>query len=62
MTGSAGIAVVTKNKAALWTDSRYYLQAEMQLNKQFWTLMKACMYLSMKPRLIGFIGYEIIYR
>ena len=30
-TGSAGDLVVTENKAALWTDSRYYLQAEKQL-------------------------------
>lgn len=27
-TGSAGILVVTKDKAALWTDSRYFLQFE----------------------------------
>ncbi|NLX67134.1 MAG: aminopeptidase P family protein, partial [Bacteroidales bacterium] len=26
-TGSAGTAVVTKDKAGLWTDSRYFLQA-----------------------------------
>lgn len=25
-TGSAGTAVVTKDKAALWTDGRYFLQ------------------------------------
>lgn len=25
-TGSAGTAVVTKHKAALWTDGRYFLQ------------------------------------
>ncbi|MEN8118178.1 MAG: aminopeptidase P family N-terminal domain-containing protein, partial [Bacteroidota bacterium] len=30
-TGSYGIFVVTKNKAVLWTDSRYFLQAEEQL-------------------------------
>lgn len=30
-TGSAGLAVVTLEKAALWTDSRYFLQAEEQL-------------------------------
>ena len=27
-TGSAGTAVVTQTGAALWTDSRYFLQAE----------------------------------
>ena len=30
-TGSAGTVVVTLDKAGLWTDSRYFLQAEMQL-------------------------------
>ncbi len=30
-TGSAGTVVVTKNKAILWTDGRYFLQAEKQL-------------------------------
>lgn len=29
--GSAGTVVVTGNKAGLWTDSRYFLQAEKQL-------------------------------
>lgn len=39
-TGSAGTAVVTKDKAALWTDGRYFLQAEKQLNSS-WDLMRA---------------------
>ncbi|KAI6692458.1 hypothetical protein NL676_020168 [Syzygium grande] len=39
-TGSAGTAVVTKDKAALWTDGRYFLQAENQLNSS-WILMRA---------------------
>lgn len=39
-TGSAGTAVVTKDKAALWTDGRYFLQAEGQLGPE-WTLMRA---------------------
>jgi Xaa-Pro aminopeptidase len=30
-TGSAGIAVITGNHAGLWTDSRYFLQAEDEL-------------------------------
>ena len=30
-TGSAGTVVITQNKAGLWTDSRYFLQAEEQL-------------------------------
>ncbi|MCD7930017.1 MAG: aminopeptidase P family protein [Tannerellaceae bacterium] len=29
--GSAGTIVVTRDKAGLWTDSRYFLQAEIQL-------------------------------
>ncbi|MCK5825271.1 MAG: aminopeptidase P family protein [Ichthyobacteriaceae bacterium] len=31
-TGSAGTVVVTKNSAGLWTDGRYFLQAEEQLS------------------------------
>jgi len=30
-TGSSGTVVITKEKAGLWTDSRYFLQAEEQL-------------------------------
>ena len=30
--GSAGTVVVTGDKAGLWTDSRYFLQAEKQLS------------------------------
>lgn len=30
-TGSAGTAVITTDKGGLWTDSRYFLQAEVQL-------------------------------
>lgn len=37
--GSAGTAIVTKDKAYLFTDGRYFLQAEQQLDKN-WTLMK----------------------
>lgn len=38
--GSAGIAVVTLDKAALWTDSRYFLAAEAQLAGTEYELMK----------------------
>jgi Xaa-Pro aminopeptidase len=31
-TGSAGTVIVTLNHVGLWTDSRYYLQAESELN------------------------------
>jgi Xaa-Pro aminopeptidase len=30
-TGSAGTLVITQNQAGLWTDSRYFIQAEQQL-------------------------------
>ncbi|PSS29828.1 hypothetical protein PHLCEN_2v2669 [Hermanssonia centrifuga] len=38
-TGSAGCAIVTSDDAYLFTDGRYFLQAEKQLD-QNWTLMK----------------------
>ncbi|CAL4109203.1 unnamed protein product, partial [Meganyctiphanes norvegica] len=37
--GSAGTAVVTSKEAALWTDGRYWLQAEDQLDCH-WILMR----------------------
>ncbi|KAJ7199231.1 peptidase M24, structural domain-containing protein [Mycena pura] len=37
--GSAGFAVITRDKALLFTDGRYFLQAEQQLDEN-WTLMK----------------------
>lgn len=38
--GSAGTAVVTLEEAALWTDSRYFLQAEEQLKDTGFILQK----------------------
>ncbi|KAL3723864.1 hypothetical protein ACJRO7_035954 [Eucalyptus globulus] len=38
-TGSAGLALITINKALLWTDGRYFLQAAQQLSDQ-WKLMR----------------------
>eukprot|EP00534_Pseudo-nitzschia_fraudulenta_P005363 CAMPEP_0201187770 /NCGR_PEP_ID=MMETSP0851-20130426/134026_1 /ASSEMBLY_ACC=CAM_ASM_000631 /TAXON_ID=183588 /ORGANISM="Pseudo-nitzschia fraudulenta, Strain WWA7" /LENGTH=685 /DNA_ID=CAMNT_0047473291 /DNA_START=146 /DNA_END=2201 /DNA_ORIENTATION=+ len=38
--GSAGTAVVTSDDALLWTDSRYWNEANMQLDSSLWTLMK----------------------
>ncbi|MCL2597547.1 MAG: aminopeptidase P family protein [Paludibacter sp.] len=38
--GSAGTAVVTTKQAALWTDSRYFLQAANQLEGSGFELMK----------------------
>ena len=39
--GSAGTAVVTLDKAALWTDGRYWTQAEQELDCQNWLLMRS---------------------
>lgn len=39
-TGSAGTAVITQDDARLWTDSRYWLQAEEQLAGTPFSLMK----------------------
>ena len=39
-TGSAGTAIVTLNRAALWTDSRYWLQAAEQLRDTPFELMR----------------------
>lgn len=39
-TGSAGTLVVTRDRAALWTDGRYFLQAEQQLAGSTIDLMK----------------------
>lgn len=40
-TGSAGTAVITLNDAGLWTDGRYYIQAEKQLEGSGMKLFKA---------------------
>ena len=39
-TGSAGTLVITQNEARLWTDGRYFLQAEHQLEGSGISLMK----------------------
>jgi hypothetical protein len=39
--GSAGTAVVTLDHAALWTDGRYWTQAEDELDCQNWYLMRS---------------------
>lgn len=38
-TGSAGLALITMDKALLWTDGRYFLQATQQLSER-WKLMR----------------------
>ena len=41
-TGSAGTVVVTENQALLWTDGRYFTQANLELTPpNAWTLMKS---------------------
>ncbi|EXY29838.1 creatinase/Prolidase N-terminal domain protein, partial [Bacteroides fragilis str. 3397 T10] len=39
-TGSAGTAVILMDKAGLWTDSRYFLQATKELEGSDITLYK----------------------
>ena len=39
-TGSAGTLIVTKSEAGLWTDGRYFIQAEKQLENSGITLYK----------------------
>ncbi|WP_296142567.1 aminopeptidase P family protein [uncultured Anaerococcus sp.] len=39
-TGSAGTAVITPDEAKVWTDSRYFLQAEKELSRSEFELMK----------------------
>ncbi len=42
-TGSAGTAVITLREGGVWTDSRYFLQAEQQLNDTGLSLFKDCL-------------------
>ncbi|XP_023146368.2 xaa-Pro aminopeptidase 2 isoform X2 [Amphiprion ocellaris] len=62
-TGSAGTAVVTQSKAALWTDSRYWVQAERQMDCN-WELEKDVSVSSLAEWLIsevpsgGEIGFD----
>ena len=39
-TGSAGVALITLDEARLWTDGRYFIQAEAQLRDTGYKLMK----------------------
>lgn len=55
--GSAGTAVVTMNSAALWTDSRYFLAAEDQLNGTEFQLMRLKM--PDTPTVAEWIGKEL---
>lgn len=55
--GSAGDVVVTMDKAGLWTDSRYFLQAEQQLKGSSIELFK--MGLPETPSMKGFLKTEL---
>ena len=55
--GSAGTAVVTLNAAALWTDSRYFLAAEEQLEGTEFQLMK--LKVEGTPTIAEWLGKEI---
>lgn len=55
--GSAGTAVVTMEKAALWTDSRYFISAEEQLQGTEFELMK--MGMKNTPTLAEWLGSEL---
>lgn len=56
-TGSAGTAVVTLKRAALWTDSRYFIQAEEQLRGTEFQLMKEKIVGT--PTIVEWLGYEV---
>ena len=55
--GSAGTAVVTIQNAALWTDSRYFLAAEDQLQETPFSLMKER--LAQTPSIPQWLGKEL---
>ena len=55
--GSAGTAVVTLDKAALWTDSRYFIAAEEQLQGTEFQLMK--LKVEGTPSIAEWLGREL---
>lgn len=55
--GSAGTAVVTMKSAALWTDSRYFLAAEEQLEDTEYQLMR--MKMEGTPTITEWLGKEL---
>lgn len=56
--GSAGTAVVTLNRAALWTDSRYWLAAEEQLAGTPFEVIRCRRNVATAEELIEWIGQE----
>lgn len=55
-TGSAGTALITEHDALLWTDGRYFLQAEEELGPE-WQLMRALQ--PGVPTLEAWLGAEL---
>lgn len=56
-TGSAGTVIITADKAGLWTDSRYFLQASTQLERTGIELFK--MMLPETPTIPAFLTHEL---
>lgn len=56
-TGSAGTVIITADKAGLWTDSRYFLQASTQLEGTGIELFK--MMLPETPTIPAFLTHEL---
>lgn len=55
--GSAGVAVVTRGEAALWTDSRYFIAAAEQLRGTEYVLMKEG--LPGTPTIVKWLGRKL---
>lgn len=56
-TGSSGTCVVTKDKAGLWTDGRYFIQAEQELRGSGVALFK--MGMPQTPSIVEFLIDEV---
>ncbi|KAL3909928.1 MAG: hypothetical protein SGARI_002363 [Bacillariaceae sp.] len=56
--GSAGTAVVMKDSALLWTDSRYWNEANLQLDSSHWSLMKQGQ--PKVPTIVKFLGEQAV--
>jgi Xaa-Pro aminopeptidase len=52
--GSSGTLVVTLNEAGLWTDGRYYIQAEKEIAQNQFVLYKAS-----EPNTISYLKYSL---
>ena len=50
--GSAGTALVTRDEAHLWTDSRYWNEASTNIEGSLWTLQKQG-----QPKVKTIVGY-----